>query len=103
MAVRDAERRIEEVKAHLRGRATRVSPNTVPASAIVLNPDNLLRRRDLEPFLATWSIVGGCGVGASSGAAGGGIQWVGRGVTGGLLSIETIGAHSDIGRIPPIR
>jgi hypothetical protein len=41
-----------------------------------------------DPLLASWQSVGGCGVGASSGAGGGGVRWVGRSVNGGLFDVQ---------------
>jgi hypothetical protein len=41
--------------------------------------------------LASWGSIGGCGAGGSSaGSAGGGIIWVGRNVTGGLVDVQTL-------------
>ncbi|OGQ90849.1 MAG: hypothetical protein A2289_06565 [Deltaproteobacteria bacterium RIFOXYA12_FULL_58_15] len=47
------------------------------------------RIHHLQPLLASWRSVGGCGVGgggASSSA--GGVKWVGRSVSGGLVGFE---------------
>jgi hypothetical protein len=45
-----------------------------------------VRLADRGPLLASWQTVGGCGAGGGSASApGGGIKWVGRNVTGGLV------------------
>jgi hypothetical protein len=44
----------------------------------------------LEPVLASWQDVGGCGVGGGPGAVRGGVRWIGRNVTGGLVGFEAI-------------
>lgn len=44
----------------------------------------------LEPVLASWQDVGGCGVGGGPSAGGGGVKWIGRSVTGGLVGLECI-------------
>lgn len=50
----------------------------VPASAV-------------ESALASWGSVGGCGAaGSSASGPGGGIQWVGRQVTGGLVDVQAL-------------
>jgi hypothetical protein len=41
----------------------------------------------LEPQLASWQTVGGCGAGASTGNAAG-VKWIGRSVTGGLFGVQ---------------
>jgi hypothetical protein len=41
--------------------------------------------------LSSWATVGGCGAaGSSASGPGGGIQWVGRQVTGGLLDVQAL-------------
>jgi hypothetical protein len=41
--------------------------------------------------LASWSTVGGCGAaGSSASAPGGGIKWIGRNVTGGLIDAQAL-------------
>jgi hypothetical protein len=41
--------------------------------------------------LASWASVGGCGAaGSSASGPGGGIQWVGRQVTGGLVDVQSL-------------
>ncbi len=55
--------------------------------------DRMLRVEQLEPLLATWETIGGCGVGGGgASSAGGGVKWVGRNVTGGLLDLQCIGS-----------
>ncbi len=51
---------------------------------------SLLSLRNAPP-LATWASVGGCGAaGGSASGPGGGIKWVGRNVTGGLLDVQAL-------------
>ena len=40
----------------------------------------------LGPLLASWETIGGCGAGSSVGT--GGIKWIGRNVSGGLLGLQ---------------
>ena len=42
--------------------------------------------RGCPALTATWQSVGGCGAGSSTGV--GGIKWVGRNVTGGLVNVQ---------------
>lgn len=47
----------------------------------------LWRTQPVAPVLASWGNIGGCGVGGASSATGG-VKWVGRGVTGGLVDVQ---------------
>jgi hypothetical protein len=40
--------------------------------------------------LVPWHSIGGCGAGGSGGLGGGNIKWIGRGVSGGLLDVQSI-------------
>jgi hypothetical protein len=62
-----------------------------PASTEALQaPSSLLPVREEIP-LASWGSIGGCGAGGgSSSGPGGGIKWVGRNVTGGLLDVQCL-------------
>ena len=40
--------------------------------------------------LLPWQNIGGCGAGGSGGLSGGTIKWIGRGVSGGLLDVQSI-------------
>jgi hypothetical protein len=47
-------------------------------------------------LLASWESVGGCGAaGSSASSPGGGIKWVGRNVTGGLVDVQTMVTQTD--------
>ena len=53
-----------------------------------------------ESPLASWASIGGCGAGGGSASSpGGGVKWVGRGVTGGLLDVQCLAtdtwSHGD--------
>ena len=62
-----------------------------PSTALSLGMGGLGAR----PPLATWASVGGCGAGGgAASAAGGGIQWIGRNVTGGLLDAQVLTTHT---------
>jgi hypothetical protein len=41
-------------------------------------------------LLMPWQSIGGCGAGGSGGLGGGNIKWVGRGVSGGILDVQSI-------------
>lgn len=47
----------------------------------------LWRTQPVAPVLASWGNIGGCGVGGASSATGG-VKWVGRGVSGGLVDVQ---------------
>ena len=52
--------------------------------------------------LASWGSIGGCGAGGSSASSpGGGIMWVGRNVTGGVVDVQalTTGTWADGSRV----
>lgn len=83
---RAAERR--EAGHKLEQAARRVAPTSDPQSCRRLAAAWLLR-----PVLASWGDVGGCGVGGAA-TTGGGIKWVGRGVTGGLIDIQCTASQS---------
>jgi hypothetical protein len=46
------------------------------------------------PLLASWQTVGGCGAGSATGI--GGIKWIGRNVTGGLIHVQTQGNYTRL-------
>lgn len=66
--------------------------------AAALDPALLVRVHDLEPLLASWQTVGGCGAGAGSGT-GAGIKWIGRNVTGGLFNVQEQFSYTKIGTV----
>lgn len=60
-------------------------------------PELLLRLARLEPQLASWENIGGCGAGGgSSSSAVGGVKWVGRSVRGGLLDAQCMISHTRL-------
>jgi hypothetical protein len=77
IARNDAMRQIDEVRSH----------QAAFGDSWVVTDEWLLATRDRG--LAAWGNIGGCGV---SGAAtsSGGVKWVGRGVTGGLVDVQCI-------------
>jgi hypothetical protein len=49
----------------------------------------------VQPGLASWTTVGGCGAGGGSASApGGGIKWIGRNVTGGRLDTQVLSTQT---------
>ena len=71
------------------GEATRVA-GVAPAG-----PRPLLAVREEIP-LASWGSIGGCGAGGGSASTpGGGIKWVGRNVTGGLLDVQCLSSETE--------
>lgn len=44
--------------------------------------------------LTPWESVGGCGAGGSGGGSGDGIQWVGQGVSGGMVNLEVLSRYA---------
>ena len=57
------------------------------------SPESVLHTARIQPVLASWGNVGGCGVGGGA-ATGGGVKWVGRGVTGGLVDFQCTGTQA---------
>ena len=69
-----------------------VARNPVPPASCLSAPTarTLPPLRD-KPPLASWGSIGGCGAGGgSSSGPGGGILWVGRNVTGGLVDAQCL-------------
>jgi len=66
--------------------------------AVAPDPALLVRVHDLEPLLASWQTVGGCGAGAGSGT-GAGIKWIGRNVSGGLFNVQEQFSYTKIGTV----
>ncbi len=54
-----------------------------------------LRVQRLSGLLASWETIGGCGAGTSTGA-GGGIKWIGRGTSGGLFQLQSLGTYTHL-------
>ncbi len=48
----------------------------------------------MDPPLASWGSIGGCGAAGGSGSPGGGLKWVGRNVTGGVIDTQAIATQS---------
>jgi hypothetical protein len=68
----------------------------VPGGAVgPLDPSISLRVSRLDGLLSSWQTIGGCGTGSSTGA-GGGIKWIGRGATGGLFNVQTLGTYMHL-------
>ena len=47
------------------------------------------------PALASWQTIGGCGAGSSGGI--GGVKWIGRNVSGGLVNVQCQGSYTRYG------
>ena len=85
--VRQQVRELERAAAHEKG--------THPSCAAPEGPRPLLAVREEIP-LASWGNIGGCGAGGGSASApGGGIKWVGRNVTGGLLDVQCLPSETE--------
>src|SRR5262245_41194992 len=54
-----------------------------------------LAAADSPGALASWQNIGGCGAGASTGV-GGGIKWIGRGVTGGAFDSQCTASYTRL-------
>lgn len=77
-------------KSSPRSRILSFAPAALLASlAAVLAGREWVSRRGPEPAAAVWANIGGCGSSGGGAAAGAG-KWVGRGVTGGLVDLETL-------------
>jgi hypothetical protein len=64
------------------------------AAAVSPGPGAISLRMDrLGALLASWQTVGGCGASAATGG-GVGVKWIGRNVTGGLFTVQTLGSYS---------
>ena len=76
-------------------RATAHGERTRLACAAPDGPRPLLAVREEVP-LASWGNIGGCGAGGGSASTpGGGIKWVGRNVTGGLLDVQCLSSETE--------
>jgi hypothetical protein len=58
--------------------------------SVLLWPENSLHAYHEARSLVPWQNIGGCGAGGSGGLGGGNITWIGRGVSGGLLDVQSI-------------
>lgn len=83
--------------AALRGERTLTRYQRSPATraSTALPPALSLRVQRLTGLLASWETIGGCGAGTSTGA-GGGIKWIGRGTSGGLFQLQTLGTYTHL-------
>lgn len=98
LASRDADRMVAEARAAVlaAGAESRALSGTV---CLGTSPQWLLRTKAPGPLLASWGNIGGCGVGGGASATGG-VKWIGRGVTGGLVDlqcIESVNSYPDGG------
>lgn len=59
-----------------------------------MEPVLSISARTAEPLLASWQTVGGCGAGSATGI--GGIKWIGRNVSGGLIHLQTQGNYTRL-------
>jgi hypothetical protein len=50
-------------------------------------------------LLASWQTIGGCGAGSSTGS-GGGLKWIGRGVTGGAFNSQWLASYTRLDTDP---
>jgi len=72
-----------------------MAPSQAEKSAQRPSDADLLELRTARPCLASWGNIGGCGAGGGgSGAATGGVKWVGRGVTGGAVDVQLTGGET---------
>jgi hypothetical protein len=62
------------------------------------DPALFVRVQELEPLLASWQTIGGCGAGAGSGT-GAGIKWIGRNVSGGLFNVQEQFSYTKLGTV----
>ncbi len=83
MARRDALRAVDDL-----------APGTAGA-----DPALTLRIEHLGSLLSSWQTVGGCGAGASA-TGGGGVKWIGRGVTGGLFGVQLQSSYTRVPTTP---
>lgn len=75
-------------------RLSRVARSAVRTS-LPMSPQLSLRVARLSGLLKSWETVGGCGAGTSSGA-GAGIKWIGRGTSGGLFQLQSLGTYTHL-------
>jgi hypothetical protein len=85
LARRDAARALRELERVASRAAARSSAPGLGAA----DPSRLVFT--VRPALASWATIGGCGAGGgSASSSGGGIKWVGRNVTGGLVDVQAV-------------
>ena len=63
--------------------------------AMISATDVVRSRRQLHTRLASWQTIGGCGAGSAAGI--GGIKWIGRNVSGGLVNLQSQGSYTRYG------
>jgi hypothetical protein len=89
-------REVERVTARVDAQGNAGRENLTIEAVSGPDPALLVRMRDLEPLLASWQTIGGCGAGAGSGT-GAGIKWIGRNVTGGLFNVQEQASYTKLG------
>lgn len=67
-----------------------------PMDAVPVSDALIARASRLGPLLASWQTIGGCGAGASASGVGG-VRWIGRGVRGGYVNVESQGNYVKVG------
>jgi hypothetical protein len=88
LARRATHRTLDRVAAEIAG-ARRAGLELPPLQRLRCG-QGTLRLVQIDPPLASWGNVGGCGAGGGAGGGTGGCpKWVGRGVSGGLLDVQT--------------
>ena len=76
-------------------RAAALGEPTRPTRATLDGARPLLAVREEIP-LASWGNIGGCGAGGGSASTpGGGVKWVGRNVTGGLVDVQCLPSETE--------
>lgn len=73
---------------HLRAGAVARARLAAVVTPVDDQPPLALGNAPAGAILTSWQSVGGCGAGASAGTVGG-VRWIGRGVRGGLVNVES--------------
>jgi hypothetical protein len=86
LTVADAQRVQRDIDRRLTDLAQRARTAPVIAAISVCGSTARSLRAGPDPLMASWRSVGGCGAGSAT--ATGGIKWIGRNVTGGLINVQ---------------
>jgi hypothetical protein len=49
---------------------------------------------DASKVFTPWACIGGCGAGGSGNSGGATVKWIGKGVSGGLIDVQSLGGYS---------
>ncbi|MBI3180629.1 MAG: hypothetical protein HYZ28_00550 [Myxococcales bacterium] len=84
---------LDRARFQLRGRPEALQPTASSVRCDEAAVEALVRVAERAPALTSWGNIGGCGAGGT-GPSGGGVKWIGRGVTGGLVDVQCLAGRA---------